>query len=308
MDIKKSAEQLIGNTPLVRLENFEKEENITAHILAKLEYLNPSGSVKDRAAAAIISDAEKNGRLKKGGLIIEPTSGNTGIAIAAIAAAKGYKAIIVMPETMSEERRNIIKAYGAEIVLTDGALGMSGAIAKAEEIRKQNEGSIIAGQFTNPANPRAHFETTGPEIQRDTEGKVDIFIAGVGTGGTLSGTGEFLKGQNPDIKVIAVEPETSPVLSEGKSGKHGIQGIGAGFIPETLNTEIYDEVVKISDNDAVSYAKKLAKTQGILVGISAGAALKAAEIVGKRAENKDKNIVIILPDSADRYYSTALFK
>lgn len=308
MYIKKSAEQLIGNTPLVRLENFEKEENITAHILAKLEYLNPSGSVKDRAAAAIISDAEKNGRLKKGGLIIEPTSGNTGIAIAAIAAAKGYKAIIVMPETMSEERRNIIKAYGAEIVLTDGALGMSGAIAKAEVIRKQNEGSIIAGQFTNPANPRAHFETTGPEIQRDTEGKVDIFIAGVGTGGTLSGAGEFLKSQNPDIKVIAVEPETSPVLSEGKSGKHGIQGIGAGFIPETLNTEIYDEVVKISDNDAVSYAKKLAKTQGILVGISAGAALKAAEIVGKRVENKDKNIVIILPDSADRYYSTALFK
>ena len=308
MDIKKSAEQLIGNTPLVRLENFEKEENITARILAKLEYLNPSGSVKDRAAAAIISDAEKNGRLKKGGLIIEPTSGNTGIAIAAIAAAKGYKAIIVMPETMSEERRNIIKAYGADIVLTDGALGMSGAIAKAEEIRKQNEGSIIAGQFTNPANPRAHLETTGPEIQRDTEGKVDIFIAGVGTGGTLSGAGEFLKGQNPDIKVIAVEPETSPVLSEGKSGKHGIQGIGAGFIPETLNTEIYDEVVKISDNDAVSYAKKLAKAEGILVGISAGAALKAAEIVGKRAENKDKNIVIILPDSADRYYSTALFK
>ena len=308
MDIKKSAEQLIGNTPLVRLENFEKEENITARILAKLEYLNPSGSVKDRAAAAIISDAEKNGRLKKGGLIIEPTSGNTGIAIAAIAAAKGYKAIIVMPETMSEERRNIIKAYGAEIVLTEGALGMSGAIAKAEEIRKQNEGSIIAGQFTNPANPRAHFETTGPEIQRDTDGKVDIFIAGVGTGGTLSGAGEFLKSQNPDIKVIAVEPETSPVLSEGKSGKHGIQGIGAGFIPETLNTEIYDEVVKISDNDAVSYAKKLAKTQGILVGISAGAALKAAEIVGKRVENKDKNIVIILPDSADRYYSTALFK
>ncbi len=308
MAIKNSAEQLIGNTPIVRLNNFEQEQGIYSHIFAKLEYLNPSGSVKDRIAAAIIDDAEKSGRLKKGGIIIEPTSGNTGIAIAAIAAAKGYKAIIVMPETMSEERRNIIKAYGAKIVLTDGSLGMSGAIAKAEEIKKNNEGSLIAGQFTNPANPRAHFETTGPEIWRDTEGKVDIFIAGVGTGGTLSGTGEYLKKQNPDIKVVAVEPETSPVLSSGKGGKHGIQGIGAGFVPETLNTKIYDEIVTVSDADALAYAKKLAVTEGVAVGISAGAALKAAEVVGKRAENKGKNITVILPDSADRYYSTALFK
>lgn len=308
MIIKTSAEHLIGNTPLLRLKNFEKEEGISAKVFAKLEYLNPSGSVKDRVAKAIIDDAEKSGKLKKGSVIIEPTSGNTGIAIAAIAAAKGYKAIIVMPETMSEERRNIIKAYGAQIVLTEGALGMSGAIEKAEQIKKENKGSIIAGQFTNPANPRAHFESTGPEIWDDTDGKVDMFIAGVGTGGTLSGTGEYLKKQNENIKVIAVEPENSPVLSAGKSGKHAIQGIGAGFVPETLNTEIYDEVITIGDDDAVSYAKKLAKTEGILVGISAGAALKAASVAGKRSENAGKNIVLILPDSADRYYSTELFK
>lgn len=308
MVIKTSAEHLIGNTPLLRLKNFEKEEGISAKVFAKLEYLNPSGSVKDRVAKAIIDDAEKSGKLKKGSVIIEPTSGNTGIAIAAIAAAKGYKAIIVMPETMSEERRNIIKAYGAQIVLTEGALGMSGAIEKAEQIKKENKGSIIAGQFTNPANPRAHFESTGPEIWDDTDGKVDVFIAGVGTGGTLSGTGEYLKKQNENIKVIAVEPENSPVLSAGKSGKHAIQGIGAGFVPQTLNTEIYDEVITIGDDDAVSYAKKLAKTEGILVGISAGAALKAASVAGKRSENAGKNIVLILPDSADRYYSTELFK
>ena len=308
MVIKTSAEHLIGNTPLLRLKNFEKEEGISAKVFAKLEYLNPSGSVKDRVAKAIIDDAEKSGKLKKGSVIIEPTSGNTGIAIAAIAAAKGYKAIIVMPETMSEERRNIIKAYGAQIVLTEGALGMSGAIEKAEQIKKENKGSIIAGQFTNPANPRAHFESTGPEIWDDTDGNVDMFIAGVGTGGTLSGTGEYLKKQNENIKVIAVEPENSPVLSAGKSGKHAIQGIGAGFVPQTLNTEIYDEVITIGDDDAVSYAKKLAKTEGVLVGISAGAALKAASVAGKRSENAGKNIVLILPDSADRYYSTELFK
>lgn len=308
MYIKNTAAELIGNTPIIRAENFERAENLTSRVFAKLEYLNPSGSVKDRIAKAIIDDAEKTGRLQKGGLIIEPTSGNTGIAIAAIAAAKGYKAVIVMPETMSEERRNIIKAYGAEIVLTDGALGMSGAIAKAEEIRKETKGAIIAGQFTNPANPRAHFETTGPEIWRDTDGKVDIFIAGVGTGGTLSGTGEYLKKQNPAIKVIAVEPENSPVLSSGKGGKHGIQGIGAGFVPETLNTEIYDEIITVSDADALEYSKKFAKSEGVLVGISAGAALKAARVLAERAENEGKNIVVILPDSADRYYSTALFK
>lgn len=308
MYIKNTAAEFIGNTPIIRAENFERAENLTSRVFAKLEYLNPSGSVKDRIAKAIIDDAEKTGRLQKGGLIIEPTSGNTGIAIAAIAAAKGYKAVIVMPETMSEERRNIIKAYGAEIVLTDGVLGMSGAIAKAEEIGKETKGAIIAGQFTNPANPRAHFETTGPEIWRDTDGKVDIFIAGVGTGGTLSGTGEYLKKQNPAVKVIAVEPETSPVLSQGKGGKHGIQGIGAGFVPETLNTEIYDEIITVSDADALEYSKKFAKSEGVLVGISAGAALKAARVLAERAENEGKNIVVILPDSADRYYSTALFK
>ena len=296
---------LIGNTPLVELTNVEKANDLDAHILVKLEYLNPAGSVKDRIAKAMIEDAEATGKLKEGSVIIEPTSGNTGIGLAAIAAAKGYRAILTMPETMSIERRNILKAYGAEIVLTEGSKGMKGAIAKAEELAEEIEGAFIPGQFVNPANPKAHRETTGPEIWKDTDGKVDIFIAGVGTGGTLTGVGEYLKSQNPDVKVVAVEPAGSPVLSEGKSGAHKIQGIGAGFVPDTLNTKIYDEIITVENDDAFAQGKEIAKEEGILVGISAGAALHAAIELAKR--NKGKNIVALLPDTGDRYYSTPLF-
>lgn len=298
---------LIGNTPLVELTNVEKANDLDAHILVKLEYLNPAGSVKDRIAKAMIEDAEATGKLKEGSVIIEPTSGNTGIGLAAIAAAKGYRAILTMPETMSVERRNILKAYGAEIVLTEGSKGMKGAIAKAEELAEEIEGAFIPGQFVNPANPKAHRETTGPEIWKDTDGKVDIFIAGVGTGGTLTGVGEYLKSQNPDVKVVAVEPAGSPVLSEGKSGAHKIQGIGAGFVPDTLNTKIYDEIITVENDDAFAQGKEIAKEEGILVGISAGAVLHAAIELAKRPENKGKNIVALLPDTGDRYYSTPLF-
>ncbi len=305
--IFKSATELIGNTPLVELTNFEKELGLEATVLAKLEYFNPAGSVKDRIAYAIIDEAEKSGKLLPGGTIIEPTSGNTGIGLASIAAAKGYKLIIVLPDTMSVERRNIIKAYGAELVLTEGSKGMKGAIAKAEELQKELPGSIIAGQFVNPANPKAHFEHTGPEIWEDTDGKVDVFVAGVGTGGTVTGVGEYIKSKNPDVKIVAVEPETSPVLSKGTAGAHKIQGIGAGFVPDVLNTKIYDEVFPVANEAAFEYGKKLARTEGVLVGISSGAALYAAAELEKRPENKGKNIVALLPDSGDRYYSTALF-
>ena len=305
--IFKSATELIGNTPLVELTNFEKELGLEATVLAKLEYFNPAGSVKDRIAYAIIDEAEKSGKLLPGGTIIEPTSGNTGIGLASIAAAKGYKLIIVLPDTMSVERRNIIKAYGAELVLTEGSKGMKGAIAKAEELQKELPGSIIAGQFVNPANPKAHFEHTGPEIWEDTDGKVDVFVAGVGTGGTVTGVGEYLKSKNPDVKIVAVEPETSPVLSKGTAGAHKIQGIGAGFVPDVLNTKIYDEIFPVANEAAFEYGKKLARTEGVLVGISSGAALYAAAELAKRPENKGKNIVALLPDSGDRYYSTALF-
>ena len=306
--IIESSLELIGNTPLLKLNNYSKKAGINgATILAKLEYLNPAGSVKDRIALAMIKDAEDKGLLKPGATIIEPTSGNTGIGLAALAAAKGYKAILTLPDTMSVERRNLLKAYGAEIVLTEGAKGMKGAIAKAEELNKEIAGSIILGQFVNPANPKIHRETTGPEIWDQTDGKVDIFVAGVGTGGTLTGVGEFLKSKKADVKVVAVEPATSPVLSKGTAGAHKIQGIGAGFVPETLNTKIYDEVIAIENEDAFTEGRKFGVSEGILVGISSGAALKAASILAARPENKGKNIVVLLPDSGDRYLSTPLF-
>lgn len=303
----KSTLDLIGNTPLMEVTNIEKELGLEAKVLVKLEYFNPAGSVKDRVAKAMIEDAEEKGILKEGATIIEPTSGNTGIGLAAIAAVKGYRIILTMPETMSVERRNILKAYGAELILTEGAKGMKGAIAKAEELAKEIPGSFLAGQFVNPANPAIHKKTTGPEIWNDTDGKVDIFIAGVGTGGTVTGVGEYLKEQNPNVEVVALEPADSPVLSEGKAGSHKIQGIGAGFVPAVLNTEIYDEVFKAEAEDAFAAAKLLAKKEGILVGISAGAALHGAIELAKRPENKGKMIVALLPDTGDRYYSTPLF-
>ena len=306
--IYKSAADLIGNTPLVEVGHIEEKFGLKARVLVKLEYFNATGSVKDRVAKAMIEDAEEKGILKPGATIIEPTSGNTGIGLAAIATAKGYRTIIVLPETMSVERRNIIKAYGAEIVLTPGYKGMTGAIAKAEELKNEIEGSMIAGQFVNPANPDAHRRTTGPEIWNDTDGEVDAFVAGVGTGGTITGVGEYLKSKNDKIEIIAVEPATSPVLSQGKPGPHKIQGIGAGFVPEILNTKIYDSVVPIDNDDAFGYARLISHTEGILVGISAGAALYAAIEWAKKPENEGKTIVALLPDSGDRYYSTSLFE
>ncbi|MDE7254049.1 MAG: cysteine synthase A [Acetatifactor sp.] len=307
-EIKESALELIGNTPLLKLNGYSKRSGIDSAVLfAKLEYLNPAGSVKDRIALAMIEDAEQKGKLKPGATIIEPTSGNTGIGLAAVAAAKGYKAILTLPETMSVERRNLLKAYGAQLVLTEGAKGMKGAIAKAEELEKEIDGAVILGQFVNPANPEIHKATTGPEIWRQTEGKVDIFVAGVGTGGTITGVGEYLKEQNPDVKIVAVEPAASPVLSNGLPGPHKIQGIGAGFVPEVLNTKVYDEVITIENEDAFAEGRAFALSEGILVGISSGAALKAAAILAARPENKGKNIVVLLPDSGDRYLSTPLF-
>ena len=307
MAIYKSALDLVGNTPLLEVTHFEKDNNLEATVLVKLEYFNPAGSVKDRIAKAIIEDAEKTGKLKPDSVIIEPTSGNTGIGLASVAAAKGYRLIITMPETMSVERRNLMKAYGAELVLTDGAKGMKGAIAKANELAEEIPNSFIAGQFTNPVNPATHKATTGPEIWNDTEGKVDIFIAGVGTGGTITGTGEYLKEKKPEVKIVAVEPASSPVLSDGVSGPHKIQGIGAGFVPDTLNTSIYDEIIKVENEDAFETGRYLAAEEAILAGISSGAALYAAIQLAKREENKGKTIVVLLPDNGDRYYSTALF-
>ncbi len=307
-EIKESALELIGETPLLKLNRYSEKTGVKdVTLLGKLEYLNPAGSVKDRIALAMIEDAEKSGKLKPGATIIEPTSGNTGIGLAAVAAAKGYKAVLTLPETMSIERRKLLKAYGAELVLTEGIKGMKGAIAKAEELHKKIEGSIILGQFVNPANPAVHKKTTGPEIWNQTDGKVDIFIAGVGTGGTVTGVGEYLKEQNPDVKVVAVEPASSPVLSKGIPGAHKIQGIGAGFVPEVLNTKVYDEVIAIENEDAFEEGKLFAQSEGVLVGISSGAALKAAKILAERPENKGKNIVVLLPDSGDRYLSTPLF-
>lgn len=305
--IYKSATDLVGNTPLVEINNFKEKYNLSVRLLAKLEYFNPAGSVKDRIAKAIIEDAEKNGLLKKGSVIIEPTSGNTGIGLASVAAAKGYRIVITMPETMSIERRNIMKAYGAELVLTDGAKGMKGAIEKAEELAAETENSFIAGQFVNPVNPATHKQTTGPEIWNDTQGKVDIFVAGVGTGGTISGVGEYLKSKNPDIKIVAVEPADSPVLSKGQAGPHKIQGIGAGFVPDTLNTDIYDEIITVENEDAFTMGREFAKTEGVLVGISSGAALWATKHLAEKEENKDKTIVVLLPDTGDRYLSTPMF-
>ncbi|WP_294808754.1 cysteine synthase A [uncultured Gemmiger sp.] len=306
-NIYTSADQLIGNTPLLELTHIEQTENLQAKILAKLEYFNPAGSVKDRIAKAMIDDAEAAGKLKPGSVIIEPTSGNTGIGLASVAAARGYRIIIVMPETMSVERRQIMKAYGAELVLTDGAKGMKGAIAKADELAKEIPGSFVPGQFVNPANPEAHRRTTGPEIWRDTDGKVDIFVAGVGTGGTITGTGSYLKAQNPAVKVVAVEPATSPVLSKGTAGAHKIQGIGAGFVPDVLDTKVYDEIIAVSNEDAFATGKLVGHKEGVLVGISSGAAVWAAIELAKRPENKGKNIVVLLPDTGDRYLSTPLF-
>ena len=307
-DIKESAVELIGGTPLLKLNGYSKAKNISnAAIIAKLEYLNPAGSVKDRVALAMIKDAEDKGILNENSTIIEPTSGNTGIGLAAVAAARGYRTILTLPDTMSVERRNLLKAYGAELVHTEGAKGMMGAIAKAEELNKEIDNSVILGQFVNPANPAVHKATTGPEIWEQTEGKVDIFVAGVGTGGTVTGVGEFLKEKNPDVKIVAVEPATSPVLSKGTAGAHKIQGIGAGFVPEVLNTKVYDEVIAIENEDAFEEGRRFAVSEGVLVGISSGAALKAASILAERPENKGKNIVVLLPDSGDRYLSTALF-
>lgn len=307
--IKESAAELIGNTPIMKLNRYSESAGIKdVTVLAKLEYLNPAGSVKDRIALAMIEDAEKKGLLKPGATIIEPTSGNTGIGLASVAAAKGYKAVLTLPDTMSLERRNLLKAYGAELVLTEGTKGMKGAIAKAEELKEQTPGSVILGQFDNPANAEAHKKTTGPEIWEQTEGKVDIFVAGVGTGGTITGVGEYLKEKNPSVQVVAVEPATSPVLSKGESGPHKIQGIGAGFVPKVLNTEVYDEVIAIENEDAFTEGRNFAVSEGILVGISSGAALKAAKILADRPENKGKTIVVLLPDSGDRYLSTSLFQ
>jgi len=307
-DIKNSSLELIGNTPLLKLTRYSSHENIEgATILAKLEYLNPAGSVKDRVALAMIEDAEKSGRLKPGATIIEPTSGNTGIGLAAVAAAKGYKAILTLPETMSVERRNLLKAYGAKIELTEGSKGMKGAIERAEELEKEIPGAVILGQFVNPSNPKMHKETTGPEIWEQTGGKVDIFVAGVGTGGTITGVGQFLKEKNPSVKVVAVEPAGSPVLSKGTAGAHKIQGIGAGFVPEVLDTEVYDEIIAVENEDAFKEGRNFAVSEGILVGISSGAALYAAKVLASREENKGKNIVVLLPDSGDRYLSTPLF-
>ena len=306
-NIYTSADQLIGKTPLLELVHIEKEEKLEAKVLAKLEYFNPAGSVKDRIAKAMIDDAEASGKLKPGSVIIEPTSGNTGIGLASVAAARGYRIIIVMPETMSVERRQLMKAYGAELVLTEGAKGMKGAIAKADELAKEIPNSFVAGQFVNPANPKAHYQTTGPEIWQDTDGQVDYFVAGVGTGGTVTGVGTYLKEQNPAVKVVAVEPASSPVLSQGKAGAHKIQGIGAGFVPDVLNTKIYDEIIPVENDDAFATGKKVGQSEGVLVGISSGAAVWAGIQLAKRPENKGKTIVVLLPDTGDRYLSTPLF-